>query len=383
MNIKVIIIMNSLLKIIILICLQFAVSLGFAQNYKDLAKDLIKTKLESELEYDWTDALLTWAIVDNFERLEISKSDLNKIIKFYQHHDHKDLVVTSPDLLVSVIGALKLHDKGFSFKNIEKKSIDFILSEPKNKLGTFDHVGTEHRFFWWAPKTSFFVSSSIWTDSLIMYLIPSALFARKLKNEELQKFVRRQHKVFYSKLFDGVLYKHAYFLDDQILYPQGKYYWLRGNAWVLFSLVELYELETSKDQKAYYRSLFLELTQNLLNFLPEKGLFPTVLTEKKIDNYVDTAGNSILLYSFLKAARLEIYNDPKLIKRLWEGLNKFIQKKDNDTYLTSCSGPTTAFSYYWYYTKIVGKKRNLGYCLGPLIMALGELERQSYSLELN
>lgn len=375
--------MNSHLKILFFISLQLVAAIGFATDYKGLARDLIKTKLENEFEYDWTDALLTWAIVDNYEQLEISKTYLDKIIKFYQQHDHENLVVTSPDLLVSVIGALKLNDKGLNFKNIERKSIDFILSEPKNKLETFDHVGKEHRFFWWAPKTSFFVSSSIWTDSLIMYVIPSVLFAKKLKNDDLLEFVRRQHKVFYSKLFDGTLYKHAYFLNDQTLYPSGKYYWLRGNAWVLFSLVELYEPETSKDQKAYYRSLFLELTENLLSFLPDKGLFPTVLTKKKINNYIDTAGNSILLYSFLKAARLEIYNDSKLVKRLWRGLSKFIQKKDHGTYLTSCSGPTTAFKYYWYYTKIVRGDRNLGYCLGPFIMALGELERQSYSLELN
>ena len=119
----------------------------------------------------------------------------------------------------------------------------------------------------------------------------------------------------------------------------------------------------------------MELAKNIKKFLPSKGLFPTILTKQKIDNYVDTAGNSILLYSFLKARRLDLFHDNQLIDQLWKGLENYIVRENNQTFLTSCSGPTTAFKYYWYYTKIVGQDRNLGYCLGPFIMALGELQR--------
>lgn len=353
-------------------------SVSFGQDYQKLANDLIQTKLsEDELEFDWTDALLSWAIIDNADRLNISESSQAKILSFYKKHDQKDLIITSPDLLVSVIGALKLEKRGHKFDFIRNKAISFLKNEPRNELETLDHVGASHRFFWWAPKTSFFVSSSLWTDSLIMYVIPAQMFARRNNDKNLEGFVRKQHKIFYSRLFDGTLYKHAYFLKDNSQYPSGEFYWLRGNAWVFFSLVELYETESSEEQKSFYRSIFSELAKNLINFLPKQGLFPTILTKEEIDNYVDTAGNSILLYSFLKAKRLGMHDETMLIERLSSGLQNYILKEGDKTFLSSCSGPTTAFKFYWYYTKIVGKDRNLGYCLGPFIMALGELELAS------
>lgn len=360
---------------------MFSINLSFTlpsskKEIKLIARSLIHTTLKGKkLKYDWTDALLNLSVIKTHDNIQYKASDYDKVVNFYlKSESSKEVKVTSPDLFVSLWGAIELKKKGFSFNNLEEKSWNYIVNEPINSIQSFNHIGHYHRFKKWLPKTRHFTKKSIWVDSLVMYVIPGMMLATQRKDGKFTNFFKQQHNVFHEYLSDG-LYRHAYYLKSKNTFPKGEYAWLRGNSWVLLSLVEMYEMETDEKQKKLYQEYFNDLSSHLAPYQKSNGLFNTLLTKRKIKNYEDSAGNAIIAYSLLKAERIKMIKKHKInLEKLVSSLiNDKIVTKSNKTYLKDISGPTNAFKHYWYYTYLVGKRRNLGYGVGPMVLALNEL----------
>lgn len=364
----------------------FWIPLSFATtptDYQEIADALLTHKLKNSLEFDWTDSLLTLAIVRSQDTLKIRKNLVKKVQRFYRAYEVSPLDITSPDLLASVMGAIEFEKYDHQFKKTVQAGYRFLISEPRNELQTLNHVGSRHRFASFLPLTANFVSPSLWADSTVMYVLPAMMIAKKFKDKKLMAFTQTQLLIFkkYLKAKNG-LYHHAYFIEDQSTYPEGDYYWLRGNAWFLFSLIELIELETDEKLAMAYQKQFVDLYNKLLLYQKDNGLFDTILTKKDIYNYEDTAGNALVLYALLKAHRLGFIKTKNTTTKLYAGLFEKIKFESNGkrASLIDISGPTNAFKYYWYYTWLVGTSPDLGYGLGPFIMALQELELAQKSI---
>lgn len=345
-------------------------------DYQKIADQLLTHKLKNDLEFDWTDALLGLAIVRSQDNLKIRPNLIRKVMKFYRNNEKAPVNITSPDLLASVMGAIEFEKFDHLFKKTVQSGYRFLISEPKNKIGALNHVGSRHQFASFLPLTRFFVDDSIWADSTVMYVIPAMMIGKKFRDQKLINFANSQLAIFEKYLKDSNgLYKHAYFLEDKSVYPEGDYYWLRGNAWIIYSLVEMYELTSNKTKKKEYQIQLVSIFNSLIKMQKENGLFDTILSDKDIYNYEDSAGNALILYALLKAQRLEIFKTQNITEKLFKGLfNKIAFHNKYRASFTGISGPTNAFKYYWYYTWLVGMQANLGYGLGPFIMALNELE---------
>lgn len=370
------------MKLILFFFITFQ-SFATEYDYQKIADQLLTHKLKRSLEFDWTDALLSLAIVRGQDSLKIRPNLVRKVQHFYRTNEKSPIDITSPDLLASVMGAIEFEKYDHNFKRTVQAGYRFLISEPKNKIGALNHIGSRHRFASFLPLTKNFVDDSIWADSTVMYVVPAMMIAKKFNDKKLITFARKQMAIFEKQLkAENGLYKHAYFLEDQSRYPVGDYYWLRGNGWILFSLIELIEMEDNEDKVREYEKQFVELYNKLILYQKDNGLFDTILTnDKDIYNYEDTAGNALVLYALLKAQRLEIIKTENITRKIYAALFERIDfESDERASLTEISGPTNAFKYYWYYTWLVGTKADLGYGLGPFIMALQELELQN-SLE--
>src|SRR5690606_39076359 len=100
--------------------------------------------------------------------------------------------------------------------------------------------------------------------------------------------------------------------------------------WVFISLVELYEIEKDEEVRQKYLKIFNRMYQSIKSFQNENGLFNTILTTQDISNYEDTSGNSIVLYSLLKAKRLGIINDSEVADKMVLPLIKKVKNLEND-----------------------------------------------------
>tara|TARA_B100001971_G_scaffold129103_1_gene119104 strand:+ start:160092 stop:161210 length:1119 start_codon:yes stop_codon:yes gene_type:complete len=364
------------MRLLVLLLFSQTVFALESHEYSKLANALLTDKLKNQIEFDWTDSLLTLSIARSKDTLDIKENLVKKVKKFYRQNEVNPVEITSPDLLASVLGAIEFNKHGNKFKKTIQSGYRFLISEPRNEIGTLNHIGSRHRFSSLLPLTKNFVDDSLWADSAVMYVIPAMMIGKMFKDKKLKSFARSQLSLFEKYLKDNNgLYKHAYFLEDKVRYPEGEYYWLRGNAWILFSLIELIELESDKDLIKEYQKQFVQLYNQIILYQKDNGLFNTILTQKEIHNYEDSAGNALILYAFLKANRLGFIKTDNITKKLYKALFKKIKfKSDFRAELTEVSGPTNAFKYYWYYTWLVGTQSNLGYGLGPFILALNELE---------
>lgn len=346
-----------------------------------MAKGAIKNFNESkkEYEYNWTDSLFLYALAKGRKTLDFGSAQLEKAQEFFKARNRSAAPVTTPDLAPISLGALLFKEENFPVNKILQKTYAFLKKEPRNELGALNHVGRKHKFASWLPKTRFFVKDSIWLDSLVMYTLPARLLGEEFNDENLIEFSGKQHEIFQEKLkASNGLYKHAFFLKEKTVSPEGEFYWLRGNAWVALSLIEMLAVEKDGKKRDFYQKSLQELLKALLPFQKENGLFDTLLTPNEISNYEDLSGNCIIAYTLVKAMNKNIIGAQfkKETKKLVNGIFHNAIKEGKGISLANISGPTNAFSHYWYYTKLVGRDKNLGYGVGPFILLLSELKRQ-------
>ena len=84
-------------------------------------------------------------------------------------------------------------------------------------------------------------------------------------------------------------------------------FWLRAMGWYLMALIDCLELLKDKDAGAL-PALLLEACQGILPYREEKtGLFYQVIDRPEAEgNYLETSGSAMVLYAFMKGARLGV-----------------------------------------------------------------------------
>lgn len=353
-----------------------------------LAHYILESKSPHKLNYNWPDAVMLYGL-SSFSLVDPEHADtyLNYIGTFFQKYDRRGYPrVTTPDLCLIAITAVEM--KRNYHLDIGTKSVDatvrFLEHEPRNPLGALDHVGHNHRFRSWLPKTRHLMAwsahllgdpSALWVDSLVMYAVTAAKIARLSEDEDLFDFALRQPIIFSTVLQEANgLYKHAYYWKKGRVAPKGYYYWLRGNGWAMVSIVEILSMTPeSHPKRDKLIGILKKQVEAIVGFQdPIYGLWDTLILNPDGQGYLETSGSALVAYAMAKAVQLGLIEEKYIdnVLQAYKGLSSRIYQDGDKILFTGMSGHTNAMkSRAWYLSILVDENAvNKGYGVGPYLL---------------
>ena len=333
----------------------------------------------SKMKWDWEDAILlhSLALLGEFPAAAGFRNQaLNVLNGFAFEWSHKKVpVVDRADRCPSALAMLgrdQLTGEPI-FRGMTYPVVEFLSKTRRNTLGSIDHLGSS-----WMRA---FVPESIWLDSLMMIGVTSVRLGQAWGDVALVDFGARQPEIYASVLRDPEfrLYRHAWLVDWKRPYPASATFWLRGNAWVVWSLVELLEiLPWEHPSRPKMLELLADLSSALLTYQKGSGLWETVVNLPGY-SYEETSGSAIVASQWLRAVRdgflpATPYHEAAL--RTWRGVQSRIESHQDGTIsVRGISGPTVPggrLNYKW-----VGEKVDAPYGVGPVLLLAAEVMAES------
>lgn len=354
-----------------------------ADTRNKLSQHYLKIHPISKWDYDWTTAIFLYGALRSNDKIALpgfQKDDVKAIFDGFQKNKIPE--VTMPD-----VAAISLPASYWLSKNPTEKP-DSILqavqatkkyfqTEPMNSLGMYDHVGKRHHFAAWLPPTHWFVPSSVWIDSVVMYVLNGYQIAKLESDVKSTDFFLDQYFKVHELLWDpsAQLYKHAYYISSNVFAPK-KSYWARGNAWMILATVELLEMLPQKDSRfTRVLQIFRSQLQGLEKHLDLNQGLKTLLTDLGNDNYYESSSSALVAYAMLKGERLGFLSQAYRAKGL--ELSKALMKNlksvsATEVSLGQISGPTSAVPWDWYYKNLVDLVSDESYGVGAYLLMMGE-----------
>ena len=247
---------------------------------------------------------------------------------------------------------------------------DYVRYAPRLRNGALNHQGYKNilAFFW--PE-------SIWVDSLMMYGLFAVQWGVHTHDHGLRDFGLDQQRIFANALLDGPtgLYRHSYNVKTGRRKSSGAVFWLRGNAWVAASLVDMIELTPL--EHPWREELIHVLRIHLAGYMPWRmgnGMWDTLITEPG-GNYSELSGSVLAAYAMAKAARLGLV-EASYRQKAWETMRSAAGRLSRTTAghsVPEISWSTMPYQYLGY--KMIPRQSDLGYGVGSLLLLAGELSR--------
>ncbi len=193
-----------------------------------------------------------------------------------------------------------------------RKAVDFLMEnlrcQPRTKSGSFIHKAI--------------YPDQVWLDGLYMaqpfYMEYETLFGKKENYGDILTQFRNVRKYMYDP--EKKLCYHGY--DEARVQPWANKetglspnFWLRSMGWYLMAMIDTID-NMSQEIYESYRELcaqFKEALDGILQYRDEKtNLFWQVIDHPEAEgNYTETSGSSMVAYSVMKAARLEVISAEK------------------------------------------------------------------------
>lgn len=301
-------------------------------------------------DYDWTTAIFLYG-AKSFMKPQFIREAHSILLK-------KAPVIITPDL-----ASMSLTEDP-QMRLLTKRFFD---TEPLNEIGTIDHVGKRHAL-------NFLVPSSIWADSMMMYILNG------LRNfPEKKEFFLNQIYIFDRFLKDKKtgLYKHSYHIKSQSLYPQGVS-WGRGNMWMSLGMIEILgDLDQKDPHHQKIKDLFIQHVDSLVRYADSDRGLHTLIEDK--DSYLESSATALLAYVLLKGRRLNLLDSTyeKVSRDMTTAAEGFLRViNEQEISVEGISGPTTAFKYPFYYKYLVRPRSNESYGVGAFLLLSAELQRR-------
>jgi unsaturated rhamnogalacturonyl hydrolase len=245
---------------------------------------------------------------------------------------------------------------------------DYLKNSPRNQLGALDHLGKS----WFRS----FYPDSIWVDSLVMTGVTSVWLGQYANDPELIEFGAAQPEIYASVLQDPgfQLFRHAWFVNRERPFPKSETFWLRGNGWVVWSMVELLErLPLDHPKRPGIQQVLNTLSAALLKYQKPSGRWDTIANLPGYA-YEETSGTAIIASHWLKAVRLGLlpewpYRAAAL--KAWEGVVAKLHSEKEGLSVRGISGPTNPsgrLAYKW-----ILKKKDAAYGVGPVLLLAEEV----------
>ncbi len=330
-------------------------------------------KKPEKRKWDWEDAVFLYGLSEygkNHGNLEFKNKIYNYLKDFQNHWLHEGLPsIDRSDACPSALTALTLAtdwgDPNY-LSNLDPV-IYYLKYEPRNTVGTINHLG--HSWLRW------FYPASIWVDSLMMIGVLSSNIGTYYMDYGMKEFAARQPEIFAQRLQDPNtgLFKHAWYEKEDRVVPKRDGFWLRGNGWVMVSVLKIIE-EMDNKHPLYQKNVFIfkRLAQSLMNYQRESGFWGTLVNVKS--SYNETSGTALVGWALARGYHLGILGQEALksARKAYGATLTKIKRTKKGLSLRGISGPTNpgpAWSYM-----VIPTIPDKGYGVGPFLMLASEMK---------
>lgn len=184
-----------------------------------------------EMRWMWGQALIGFALSE-LDKHTGSDKYTPFLTAFCDHYvknpPRVDYADTAAPALITYAMQKKTGDAGY--KQLTDRVLHYIRNEPRLLEDAVNHLGK-------SPEGLFY-PKSIWVDSLMMFSVFPALYAREQNDPEMLDFAARQPRIYSDFMQDKAkkLWYHSYWTKFKTHYPLSKTFWGRGNGWVMCAL---------------------------------------------------------------------------------------------------------------------------------------------------
>lgn len=308
---------------------------GYLKPATDLADSMVR-QIQGNMRWMWGEALLGYAFSELDAYLGTEK--YFDFLKRYCDHWVKkqprvDQADTSAPALITY--AMQKKTGNPDYRDLTDRVLDYIRHEKRVIDDAVNHLGRspEGRFY---PK-------SIWVDSLMMFGVFTARYAKENGDTELLDFAARQPRLYASYMQDGEtgLWSHSYWVRSRRRYP-GNIFWGRGNGWVICALpMILRRLPDGHPEKEGIIEIFRRTSRALAGHQREDGYFDTVLDSQR-ETYREASATALIAAGWFEGVRKSWLDESyaERADRAYRALCGNLIERKGELYLPEISGPT-------------------------------------------
>lgn len=327
------------------------------------------------LAWNWTSAIFLYPLARIAKHSEHGELYLSYVRRFHEHYmDIGTPPIDLADACPSALSAYYLareYGEDFAMPNVEKVT-DYIKTVELNAAGSIDHLGDS--------LESIFYPSSIWVDSLMMWVLIAAQVGMETGDQELLDRALVQPTIFADRLRDPAsgLFFHAWNVEEDQLLPLSNTPWLRGNGWALVAILETMSAVGSDHPKyPEYASIFVDLAQSILPHRQPSGYWDTVIQQPGFA-YEESSGSALVSYAFAKGARLGLLPAEyrQYAKETFAGIVARMKKHEDGYSMEEISTATNPFNALVY--KLVPMAPDRLYGNGAFLLLAEELSGESF-----
>ena len=334
-----------------------------AREIVELADATVRRRRARHLAWSWGEGLLLYALLRLDERLREPRYRPFVEAYFARHAARARSAVTWSDECPPGLAALELHalTGRAEYLALAAPVARYLRTARPTRDGGLNHFGV-------SPWSRVY-PQSMWVDSLMMYGVFAARFGRAQSDAELLRFAAEQPVLFARVLRDAEsgLFRHAWWVRARRAIPAGSGTWLRGNGWVLASIVEvLAALPAAHDGRAELVALLGELAASVLRYQLPSGLFPTVLGRA---SYPETSGTALVAYALFAGVEAG-YLSPELeahADEAYRALLGGLERRSDGVSMRDISTATMPYPEWAY--PLVPRVRDAAHGVAALILA--------------
>ena len=341
-----------------------------------LAEDCTKKIVPEKLKWSWGQGLYLYGLSLIDEEQKTDK--FTKYIQiFYDYYIKKGHRVDNSDTSSPGLGAYILWKKTGEekYKKEVERVTEYLRNCPKIIENSMpNHFGEGEKEMRTYPK-------SIWVDSMMMYGVFSALYAKNENDKWFMDFAQKQPPLFekYLKESETGLFYHTYRPDENLVWPPKPYFWGRGNGWVTASLSLIMDNFESEKAKEDAQRIHKNLSETLAKYQRKDGYFETCFAVPNKSTYTESSATMLIatgwFYGYRKGFLSEEYYERA--KKAFNAVADDICKKRNLLKMPKISGQTKAARIfpYLYYSFLVPRFSDLSYGLFSAFIAAIEYKR--------
>lgn len=341
----------------------------YIQKVLELADATAVRLIAEKQKWMWGEALLMHSLGMLNELLNEDRYT-DYIKRYADHHIEKGMRIDQSDTLAPTLATYYLQKKLKSekYKKVTERGIDYIKSSEKIINNMPNHLGTspEGRLY---PK-------SIWVDSIMMYGVFSALYAKENSVDWLMDFAKTQPAFFAEFLQDEKtnLFVHSYWVKEGRKYPKN-IFWGRGNGWVVAATPMLLDYLPDGEEKEKAKQILISISEALLRYQRDDGYFELILN-KPGKTKKESSATALIASGWMHGVK-EGYLDEKFMdpakKAFYAVVDDLDIDQDGMLSMNYISGPTIPLQLFPYIGYIVQRKMfkesNWSYGLASLFFA--------------
>jgi unsaturated rhamnogalacturonyl hydrolase len=265
-----------------------------------LADSQLARRPPEAMRWTWGDGILLYGLVRLAEVAPPPEHAryLDAAARFHRVWSVRAPRIDRPDACAPALSALALlrgHGRTVGLP-VAARVARFVARAPRNRFGSIDHLGSSalHALF----------PSSIWVDTLAMLSAFSAQWAAHVGDARMLDFAAAQPGIYAATLQDPheALFRHAYLVRLGRPVPRAPAFWLRGNGWALFGMVEMLDaLPKGHPGSTEIAGLLSRSAHALIRRQRDDGAWGTVINDDR--SRAESSGTALVAYALARGAR--------------------------------------------------------------------------------